>query len=189
AGYLSLKHNFISADNYAAGMFAAQTFIGLGHRDIAFVGEKRYAYSFAERCNGFVDEAEKNRNVRVYTVQSGRVNDAFDLDYMKEFIAEHGEVSAYFCANDSTALALHYHLDEINVKVPEEVSIIGFDNLQAKSVMRYNFTTFEVNQKQIARETVKVLVDNIRNGTEVKKSISVNTIFLKGKTVAEYKPR
>jgi DNA-binding LacI/PurR family transcriptional regulator len=156
----------IVSDNEAAAKKAMQHLYALGHRKIGFIGGPQSHVSLAQRYKGYVS-----------TLQG------FGIDFRKrwvvfaESVETHGPEIGYegthklmdgpesptaiFADNDMTALGALKALHEKGIKVPEEVSVIGFDNIEVSAHTHPPLTTMHIPKMQMGSLAARRLVDLI----------------------------
>ncbi len=78
----------------------------------------------------------------------------------------------YFCTNDIIAYGFIKALREFNVRIPDDVAIIGFDNLPLSSTMEPPLTTIDVSKRKIGYFAVTVL-DDLINASEVQPAVKI----------------
>ena len=145
----------ISVDNAAASEAMTRYLIGLGHRRIATAAGPMEVRTARVRLGGYRRALE----------QAGIGYDP-DLVEGANFSSEGGAVAAarlverapdltaIFAANDVTALGVMAELNRRRLRVPEEVSVVGFDDIQAARYMSPALTTVRVPMYEVGREGV-----------------------------------
>ncbi len=125
---------FIDSDSYTGSRAAALHLIELGHRDIAYLQYCRSKLSHIQRLRGY-QNALKNAGITpnpdyVVTLESSRDGnpDKRGYDAMQKLLARAPEVTAVMAADDSVALGAIRAIHEKGLRIPEDISIIGFDN-------------------------------------------------------------
>jgi LacI family transcriptional regulator len=78
--------------------------------------------------------------------------------------------TALFCASDAYAIELMNYLIDVGMKIPEDISIVGFDDIPDSTIVRPRLTTVRQDMKQRARMTMEVL-SAWRDGTPFEKNI------------------
>lgn len=74
--------------------------------------------------------------------------------------------TAFLCFNDEMAFGAHSAISEAGLKVPDDISLIGFDNWDMSGYSTMKLTTVERNMSEIAREGTRVLLRNLEDGIE-----------------------
>ena len=145
----------IKYSNYTSIYEATQKLIEYGHKNICFYGSDMHSFSFRERHEGFMSCIEKNKGNEVngYSV----IFDNSDLQYsdnkmLQDFLKKHKEITAIVCANDIVALNVYKIIKSLGKSVPEDYSIIGFDNVSSGRYAIPALSTFNVPREQIGDE-------------------------------------
>ncbi|HAL86792.1 MAG TPA: hypothetical protein DCM31_07965 [Deferribacteraceae bacterium] len=87
---------------------------------------------------------------------------------MKVILSQGTEVpSAIFCVNDIIAMGCIRALKEEGYAVPDDVSVVGFDNLPAASMTEPPLTTVSVSKKKISAKAVGLLMQRIKEGSRM----------------------
>lgn len=145
-----------------AGMTEAVGYLcSLGHRRIAYVGPAdRQSNVYNEhRFDGYLKGMDKAgllgqaRHEDVYLSASDGYEGASRLFDCEE------KPTAVVCANDMTAVGVMKYLRDAGLRVPEDVSVIGFDNIESSAYLQPALTTFDVPKNELGRLAVKALVD------------------------------
>ena len=145
----------IKFSNYSSMYEATQKLIQKGHKSICFYGSDGHAMSFRERHEGF--EAcifhSREKGIKGKSI----IFDNSDLQYsdnalLKKELLENKDITAIICANDICALNAYKVIESMGKRVPQDYSIIGFDNVQAGRYSNPSLSTFNVPREQIGDE-------------------------------------
>ncbi|MEM5594323.1 substrate-binding domain-containing protein [Niallia circulans] len=90
--------------------------------------------------------------------------------------------SAIFCECDYMAISIIKSLHELNIHVPEDISIIGFDNIVESQIVSPELTTIHVKKDKIASLAVEKLIREIDENEEDKMKIFIDTELVKRKS-------
>ena len=71
--------------------------------------------------------------------------------------------TAFFCNNDMTALAIIQKLQENGYRVPEDISVVGFDNFQTETLKQIGLTTYAINMREMTRRVVHIVLRKLEN--------------------------
>lgn len=153
-------------DDRAMGCLAAQTLLERGHRKIAvFGGRRELGDNLYLRYAGVLDAF---RDAGLTFDESRYVETRFSLkggyDSARAFFAVKGDTTAVFAMGDSVAMGVIRALQDIGRKVPEDVSVFGFDGIEMGKYFIPRLTTVEQPVEEIARDSVSVLLDMLKNG-------------------------
>ncbi len=86
--------------------------------------------------------------------------------------------TAVLAANDNAALGVLSYLKDADVRVPDEVSVVGFDNIEVSSFFKPSLSTYDVPKKELGRFAVKFLIDRIDNPRDCDIRINVPYRFI-----------
>lgn len=120
------SHVVVGSDNLRGGMLAAERFIALGRRRPAFLGDPAHG-EFAERLEGFAG-ALAPHGIRVLTPKVSSFTVSAGAQAVQSLLEVHPKVDAVFAASDLLAIGAIRALTEQGRRVPEDVSVIGYDD-------------------------------------------------------------
>ena len=92
-------------------------------------------------------------------------------EMMKEILKLEDRPTAIFCANDSIAMGAYKAIREHNLKIFDDISIIGFNDLKISQYMIPPLTTLRIDTKIIAQETINVLVELLEHNRSYRKKV------------------
>lgn len=150
----------IACDNFAAARLVADLLLEAGHRDLAFVASRARTLSFSiDRERGF-SEGVIARFGRPPILENGGSSYAGGYEAGQRLFRRRKRPDAVFCANDAMALGL---LDaarlEFGLKVPEDVSVIGFDDVPMAAWASYQLSTIKQNVDLMVEAATDVLIE------------------------------
>lgn len=155
----------IKAANYSGMYRAMQYLYHQGHRKICLVGDASVEETFTERCNGVLRFAERHRDqirlTRVDTPLTPGLAEYVNLGQLREHLKK-GEATAYICINDAVAGRLYEQAEQLGVRIPEDISVMGFDNAVNSKFLQPALTTCAVNREHLAELAVEVLLLNLK---------------------------
>ena len=74
------------------------------------------------------------------------------------------DISAIFCANDTTAIGVIHALKEQNLRIPEDISVISVDDIETAQYLSPMLTTIHIPLEELGRVTARTLIDRINGG-------------------------
>ena len=173
----------IKFSNYNSTYYATQHLIDLGHKTIAFYGADTNATSFRERHEGFLACMDANKDIKgvniIFDNNDGQYadNKAFKEALVKE------KFTGLVCANDIIALNAYKTINQLGLKIPDDVSVIGFDNIIDGELVSPKLSTFNIARQEIGAEVARYLV-NLFSGTQLAYSqITVNCKYIEKESV------
>lgn len=165
---LSRPLSSVLAVDYRAGLYeGVQHLAVLGHRKIGFITgplrlrsaeARKAAFLDCLRCTGipvnqsWVIEAD-------HTLDGGR-------DAMQKLLSLQAWPTAIMCSNDMTAIGVQHALFEANLKVPEDFSLIGFDDIHLAEYTIPPLTTIRMSCKDLAQKAIDILLSNLPEATD-----------------------
>ena len=154
----------VGVANWDAGRMAAEHLLSLGHRRMGVIaGLSRHIYSRA-RVDGFrsaVDAATQGR-ARVAVAPGQWDEERAAADTHKLLDADPG-ITAIFACSDPMALGVYTALAARGLRIPDDVSVIGFDDLPEAHWISPALTTIRQPSTRIGETAVKLLLDQRRN--------------------------
>ena len=175
----SSKIMFVDNDNVQAAKEATGYLINLGHEKISFIGEDEQFEVGEARLNGF-SQALREKGIDV--TEDYIRNMLFDLEQGKQIIGELMELdeppTAFVIQNDLNALIVLTALSERNIRVPDDVSIISFNNSMISRVSNPPLTTIDTQIYQLGYESASCLIELVKDPAMFKKSVIIPTIII-----------
>ncbi|CAN2229575.1 PurR Transcriptional regulators [Candidatus Nanopelagicaceae bacterium] len=123
------KQCSVSVDDVHGGQIAIEYLAGLGHKDIAWVCGPESIPQVADRGAG-VTKAAKVAGAKIETIRVPLMNAAKGEEAAKKILELDVMPSAIFCANDLLALGVMRALQANKIRIPEQVSVLGYDNIE-----------------------------------------------------------
>ncbi|MFS0889373.1 LacI family DNA-binding transcriptional regulator [Peribacillus frigoritolerans] len=176
--FLDIKDvNFIVMDNNKGARLAVQHLIKLGHKKIAKIsGPSKYLATY-ERTVGYKEEMMENG----YEIDEGLIfNSEFSYDkiysFTKKLLKKKDRPTAIIAASDQMALAVLDAASSLKLKIPADLSVVGFDNIRLSANEFIGLTTISQQMDQMSLTALEKLIYLIENKETSSSSIQ---IFLK----------
>ncbi len=161
----------VMTDNFAGGLMAGRHLISLGRREMAFAcvcGVEALATSVTERLRGFRTALEEAGMPVEALIGEGTPPRAplagFAAAAMADYLQGGGKLDAVFAANDSVAVGVMHTLRRVGLRVPDDVSVVGFDGLEIASSAWPMLTTIGQPVDQVGEEAMKLLLESMSPG-------------------------
>ena len=152
--------DLVSGDDAAGGAALAQHLIDLGHRNIATIGKRPHRGDF-DRMSGFLGVLSKAG----LDVPIGRQKIAITEVEVGQAVAELFQAAcpptAVFAYQDSLAAIVYKHLNAIGLRIPDDVTVVGFDDLDLATYLSPKLTTVGSHIEPLATAFVRMLIDRI----------------------------
>lgn len=147
----------VNSKNIEGAYNATKYLIENGHKHIAHIsGDDRL--SSIDRKQGYI-KAINDFNVENKYLYEGLYNEEIAYDKTKE-ILKNKDISAIFVANDIMAQGSIRAIRDEKLNIPDDISIIGFDNLKIKNYFDIELTTMDISIKNIAQNAVKLIIED-----------------------------
>ena len=161
----------ITIKNREISKKAVEYLISLGHRKIGFISEPLNIGKIESRLRGYKDalaDAGINYDNSLVFINECLAEEVFDVcyDYVKSIFLKKIDLSAIFTSTDVIAISAIKALSDLGYKIPEDISIIGFDGLEITKYTNPSLTTVIQPRYEMGREAMKLLL-NIINGQSV----------------------
>jgi LacI family transcriptional regulator len=177
----------IVSDNFSGAMKAVEYLINMGHQKIGYAGGPNSHPSFNERYKAFkLEMIENDLEINNNFI---KIKDEFDQNMGKElaklFLKEKELPTAIFAANDATAIGLLQTFNKYGIKVPEDISIIGFDNIELTAFISPKITTISVDKEGMGQEAARKLFERIQNPEKKSTKSVITTELIERESVKE----
>lgn len=154
----------VIATNRVGALAAMAYLIGLGHRRIGFIGGRPDLQSAIRRLQGYKDSLEQaNLPLDPNLIQIGDFTQEMGYRCAQKLLALPVRPTAIFAANDKSAIGAIEAINENGLTVPEDISVVGFDNIEEASFVNGGLTTVDQFITDMGRVAVEMLVNLIQN--------------------------
>ena len=153
----------VGAD-WEAGIVVARYLVRLGHRCIGYVRGNGKLFGRRERWRGLCDGAAETAGTSVHEI--GYAEPAGFPDAFRALLRSGTVPTALFCAHDGLAVTVVSELARMGVRVPHDISVVGFFDFSAAIQIVPPLTTVRVPQEEIGVALIRRLVQRIEGGME-----------------------
>jgi DNA-binding LacI/PurR family transcriptional regulator len=153
-----------------------QHLAALGHRDIAFVSGPKRLHSAQSRIAAFSKSLAECAIVAdpAWIVEGDHTMEG-GTDAMDRLLKSKHLPTAVMCSNDMTAIGVLHKLYRAGLRVPDDLSVIGFDDIHIAQVTIPPLTTIQMSCFELARAAVTALRAHVEEGGEPKRQYKINT--------------
>ena len=156
--------SYVSVDNYRGAYIGVEYLYNLGHRDILYFGRRRGSTTHQLRAEGY---AAACRDLQLTAQYCNNAFPATSIKYgyqlAKQLLSQQRTFTAIFAATDTNALGIMQAAEESGIRIPEDFSLLGFDNIRDSGLPRIQLTTVEQPKKMMASVAVDSLLDRIQS--------------------------
>ncbi|KGR90688.1 transcriptional regulator [Ureibacillus massiliensis 4400831 = CIP 108448 = CCUG 49529] len=164
----SKECNFVEIDNEMAGFLLTEHLIQKGHKEIVWISGQLDKSTFHDRYKGYERALKtynypmKKENMFIIDTDPNTIKSVF-----KKIISREKKITAIAASTDAIALLLLDLYGKLNVKVPEEVAIIGIDNVDLSSLGYVQLSTVGPSESyNLGRVAIEKLFDLIEKKTD-----------------------
>ncbi len=171
------KVSIVAVDNLHGGMLATQHLIELGHKKIAFIGGDIEHPSIKDRFNGYklaLEKASMSFHERLIDTEEdypARIN---GYNAAKKIFSKNKDISAVFACNDAMAVGVIQYLKDIGKQIPNDISVIGFDDVVSENSVNPPLSTIRVPKMEMGVEAMKLISSLVKDHKNINKKILVN---------------
>lgn len=172
-----IKADTVVSDDRQGGYLATEHLIELGHRDILHLAGPLGDSSADARRLGYKEALEKyNLEYREEYVRFTHWHKEDGYYQTKKFFMSNGsKVTGVFACNDEVAAGCYKALKEMGMKVPEDVAVIGYGNLDIGRFLEVPLSSVEQSAEEMGKEGAKLLIDKL---TGIRKTEDIQQIVI-----------
>ncbi len=160
--------NSVASDNEAGGRLAAQALLAAGHRRVGYIAGMEDSSTNRDREAGFSAELAA-QGQRVFARAVGHYSFEGAKTAAQQMFQAGDPAqrpSAVFVANDHMAIAVMDTLrGELGLRVPQDVAVIGFDNVPQAAWGAYSLSSIEQDAQAMIETTARIMLEQIQNDT------------------------
>lgn len=174
----------VNMDDQASAIFAIAKLVQYGHRDILYIGCNRHRLPAMRRNEG-VDSAKVKFQQHIDRLTKIDCNFDENLAYseVKRLYSQDGrKPTGIFAANDIMAIGAMNALKDLGFSIPEDVSIIGFDDISISRYLSPKLTTMHCDFRRIANACVESVISLI-DGTDMQRHKEIPVEFVERETL------
>jgi len=149
-------------DNLKGGQQATEYLISLGHKQIAFLGGDLEHPSIRDRFQGYRVALENHNilyNPKIVITSESSSNRECGYHAAQRLFQENEKFSAVFACNDAMALGAIQFIKSVGKLIPRDISIIGFDDVDAALTSDPPLTSVSVPKTEMGAQAMKIMVD------------------------------
>ena len=166
--------NYVIGDEYQGERKAVEYLINLGHRNIAFLkGPNMFPAN--QKLKAYRDVMKENDiQTKDYFISRSVYDQTGGYNTTLELLSKHKNITAILAVNDTIAIGVLEATNKMGVSVPEEISIIGCDNIKVTKFLKVPLTTINYPKFRCGSIATEMLIDML----EGKKAIIKKEIIL-----------
>lgn len=183
--------------NNMLGTYSAVSYlVKKGFTKLGFIGDLSYSRSIQERYFGFYEaikdfklyENSIEEYIETYSLTS-KIEEIIIDNNINVFVEKLKQIKklpqAFICSNDNAAIILNNALKLLKYNVPEDVSIIGFDDIYLCNMTLPKLTSIRVNKELMGRKAVKRLIWRLNHKDEPSENIRLSVELVERESVKD----
>ncbi|WP_150239668.1 LacI family DNA-binding transcriptional regulator [Nocardiopsis quinghaiensis] len=183
----------VSVDNHAGGMAAGRHLIGLGHERVTFLTGPFAIEQVRRRHEGLraaFEEAGMDPGTAVRVVEQPLLNPAQGERAVDTILAggPRQRPQAVFCANDQLALGVMKGLGQRGLRVPDDMSVVGYDNVDIADLVHPGLTTVAQPKYELGRAAMRLLDSELNEADHVHERVLFTPELVVRGSTAVYRP-
>lgn len=176
----------VSNNNYLGGQLAADYLLEMNHRQIACITGPVNSPNSQLRLKGFRDKlADYSVKICGDNIKFGDYSFESGYESARTLLASENGITAMFCLNDVMAMGAVRAIREKGLSVPQDISVVGYDNVNNISELSLSLTTIDQNITEMGKVAVKLLLDTINRKSSQRKKLIIQPTLVKGGSVRQ----
>lgn len=176
----------VANDEEGGAHMALEYLLENRHKNILFIrGESSYSYDIKQKVYSDMMKAINNFNEN-YILNIGKGNSIETVNQTMqccmEFLGNNRDITAVFACNDLMGIGVINACKKLNIKIPEELSIVGFDNIELSEMIEPKLTTVDQNMYLLGKNSAILLTEKINENNKYSKKILLNNCLIRRDT-------
>src|SRR5262245_50548590 len=173
----------VTNDDRAGARLAVEHLISLGHRDIAHIDGGQGAGS-ATRRNGYADAMRAGGRRSRERVVPGAFTEEGGAEGVEQLFTSGSPPTAIFASNDLAAVGALAALERRGLRVPDDVSVVGYDNTSLAAMGHIELTTIDQPRRQMGASPVRLLLERLDDRRPTARHIVIQPHLVVRRTTA-----
>lgn len=177
----------IYINNDQAAYQATRYLLECGHTRIAHIGGRTSSYPSYQRYEGYyraMSEAGLKKYADCYTIMDNTTREEARVS-AKKLLSLDNRPTAFFAANDSLAFGVYSAAGDVGLRVPNDVSIVGYDDIKLASEYEPKLTTIHQPIYEMGRRSIQLMLDEVAGtrGNGVPESVVLSASLVQRNSV------
>jgi DNA-binding LacI/PurR family transcriptional regulator len=174
----------VEADNFGSGREATQHLLDLGHRHIAHIAGLSEEWDSIERQRGY-EQALRTYDLSIDPTLIARSDGQpkGGMVAMQQLLALPSRPTAVFCYNDATALGAMRAAHAAGLRIPQDLSVVGFDDIDLAPYFEPPLTTVAQPKREMGEKAVEMVLDLLAGDKLVEDCVLPSRLVIRGSTM------
>jgi len=176
---------FVVVDDRKGGRLAVEHLVSLGHKKIGFIGGPANVHSSLERMQAYREVLAEYKlpfhrrwvTFASFTQEAGRT-------IGKAMLSAKDRPTAIFAANDLIALGVMEAAEELGLRIPEDLSLVGYNNIAYAALPRIQLTTVAQPMREMGRIAAEFVIEVLEGKREPRLSLRLEPVLIVRRTTA-----
>lgn len=173
----------VTVDNFDASKRATLRLIECGHRDIAIIYGNQDVITAVQRLNGYKAALQESGITIDKSLMACGHNTIRGAEIAMQQILDTARPTAVFATNYEMTVGANIILSKLGVKIPDEISFIGYDNVDYAKAMRPSLTIITQPAEEMGMVSAQRIVSLCENGSSSPQGICLKSTFIEGKSI------
>ena len=161
---MDAPESYVTVDNFQGARIATEHLLALGHRDIMYFGRLATSATHTFRAMGCQSVCDEHGiQPQFFDSDSDATTIQIGYHMAKELFQTRNNFTAIQASTDTLALGVLEAAEELSIRIPEDISLIGFDNIRYAGLPKINLTTIEQPKGAMASTAVDILLEKIHS--------------------------
>jgi len=160
----SERCTYVESDNYSGAKTAVRHLIELGHRRIALIGGDEISKTSYDRLRGYQDALMEHQiGVDPGLIRLGYFSKERAKEEAMSLLEQKPDISAFFAVSDEMAIAVMQAVQSLGRRIPEDISVVGFDDIKEAEYTAPPLTTIRQDKYGLGSQAASLLLQIIDN--------------------------
>lgn len=183
-----LEVDCVLTDNHCGGYIATEHLLKNGHTSIGFFGDIKTSISFYDRYMGYLKALDSynikiNLNFAIFTNYQETTAIEAAIGVLERLKAQGMLPTAFVCCNDAGAIVMYKLLKQLGISIPDQVSIIGFDDIDSARNISPELTTMQVKKEWMGRKAVMKLLTRLEVNDGIAEKLMLSAALIERNSV------
>lgn len=180
----SLDMNVVSIDNYQGGYKATDYLIRKGHKRIAHLSGPLNSTASYDRLQGYKDALkDSGLAINEKAIYTGNLRPDSGSGFGEYFLNKLSDYTAVFCANDIMAVAFMEKVIQAGFKIPDDISIISFDDSPVAVSKQIKLTTISWDPKSMGEAATEIMLQKLKDKVMLNRKVIFSPILIERNSV------
>jgi LacI family transcriptional regulator len=167
-----LSANYVVVDNYNSSMKAVERLIANGHKEIGLLTiSPSHLSTIRDREKGYKDALKKHNtgipSDNICEIPFDKIHDQVGIE-LKKLMNKPKPVTALYATNNNIAKACLWHLESMNLRIPEDVALLSYDDIDVFKFCNPPVTAISQPIHEIGDQALDILLELLKSGTQKK---------------------